>query len=580
MVGARFVTVRIFITVTLLSLLCACGVAQQERLRPSQRQYDTQYSGYADYIRARFFVADGKVDKALAALAKTQESDSDSVYIRAARAALYLEQGKLGVAYRLLTEALDLRPDDTDSRLLLADLLYTRNNDGDQVRALVMLHRVLADNPQMDELYIYLSQLHLLDDDNIQAMATIKRLLKRQPDNIQALLLQAKIYILFDEKIKAEKIFRHVITLCPQGRRAYVYLGKLLEQNKQLDAALLLYKQAAYRSVDNAYFGHLRASLLINNQQYSVALQELQQLVKNDPADYEALNKISLIYLRQHNWFLAEQTLLRSLTIEPLSQQFYWLGYALEQQDKFDAAADAYTKVTKPQYLYAQAVERLAIVYAKHGKFALAASTVEHLIAQQSAIAEQKQPTTSTNLRPALFLQLALYYEYQQQGEDVLSAFKRGLARFPNSIELNYAQGVYYSEHGSYLLMEQSMRRVIKLDKKHAGALNYMAYTFAENGERLDEALDFAKRAVAVKANGAYQDTLGWVYFKLGEYTQAREQLELAVAELPDDMVVQEHLGDIYAALGLDNKAAEIYTQILKKTPDNKLLKEKLGDLK
>jgi tetratricopeptide (TPR) repeat protein len=127
--------------------------------------------------------------------------------------------------------------------------------------------------------------------------------------------------------------------------------------------------------------------------------------------------------------------------------------------------------------------------------------------------------------------------------------------------------------------MEQHMRRCIELKPDHAGALNYLAYTYAEKDENLDEALALAQRAVVINANGAYLDTLGWVFYKLGKFDQARVQLERALKIMPQDLSIQEHMADIYVALGRQNLAKKIYTELLQKKPDNQRLQQKMGDL-
>lgn len=561
--------------VLLLSLLVSCSSTSKKQFL---QQRILPFTGYADYLKARMLVADGDVTAALDALSAARASDPDSVYLRAAQASLLLEQGEFKKAHQLLSEALQLQPDNVDTQLLLADLLYNRNLSDDRIQAMMMFHAILEQNPLMDELYLHLSQLHLMAHDYPQALAVVQRLLVRKPQDVNALLQQAKLYILLDEDNNAQDVYRKVIALYPQGRRAYVYLGNLLEQDKQLDSALLLYQQAAQQTDDQIYFDHLRATLLTKHQRYADALEVLNHLLQLDPLDYATLSKMGLVHLQQQQWQLAEQSLQRSVALKPLAQEYYWLGYALEQQEKWRAAADAYQKVVDPQYLHAEAMERLAFVYAQSGDFVSAANTIEHLL-QQDTCVDQQPLESETTIRPAVYLQLALYYEYAQQPRYVEAALARGIARYPDSAELYYASGVYYAQLGNLTLMEQQLRRTIELKPDHSGALNYLAYTYAEQGENLDEALDMAQRAVAINANGAYLDTLGWVFYKLGKFAQARSPQERAVKIMPQDLLVQEHLADIYVALELNELARKIYTELLEKKPDNIRVQKKIEDL-
>lgn len=86
--------------------------------------------------------------------------------------------------------------------------------------------------------------------------------------------------------------------------------------------------------------------------------------------------------------------------------------------------------------------------------------------------------------------------------------------------------------------------------------MNYLAYMWAERGINLDKALEYATRAVKLAPEeGAYLDTLGWVYYQRGEYGKALDFLKKAARRIPDDPVVCDHLGDTWDALKEPGKA-------------------------
>ena len=94
--------------------------------------------------------------------------------------------------------------------------------------------------------------------------------------------------------------------------------------------------------------------------------------------------------------------------------------------------------------------------------------------------------------------------------------------------------------------------------------LNYMGYMLADRGVRLDEALNYIKKAVELEpANGAYLDSLGWAYYKLGKYDLAEENLSKAVQHTPNDPTVQDHLGDVYQKTGRLRQAAAHWERAL-----------------
>jgi tetratricopeptide (TPR) repeat protein len=107
---------------------------------------------------------------------------------------------------------------------------------------------------------------------------------------------------------------------------------------------------------------------------------------------------------------------------------------------------------------------------------------------------------------------------------------------------------------------EQFFREVLELDPSNTMTLNYLGYMLADKGEkgiRLPEALKLIRKAVDLEPmNGAYLDSLGWVYFKLGEYEQAEENLRQAVERDQSDPTVHDHLGDLYEKTGRIRLAA------------------------
>jgi tetratricopeptide (TPR) repeat protein len=127
------------------------------------------------------------------------------------------------------------------------------------------------------------------------------------------------------------------------------------------------------------------------------------------------------------------------------------------------------------------------------------------------------------------------------------------------------------------------MRRAIELNPKNAAALNYLGYTWAEMGVRLDEAEDLILRALKISPDdGFYIDSLGWVYYQKGDYARSVEQLERAVEITVDDPTIIEHLGDAYQKAGKSDRALARYHDALKKSKESdqiKRIKEKVQRL-
>jgi tetratricopeptide (TPR) repeat protein len=104
-----------------------------------------------------------------------------------------------------------------------------------------------------------------------------------------------------------------------------------------------------------------------------------------------------------------------------------------------------------------------------------------------------------------------------------------------------------------------SLEKAIKYNPKSARAYNYLGYLYADNNMKIEESLTLIQKALELEpGNGAYTDSLGWAYFRKGNYKLALEKL-LAAEELlrkanSPDPVVFDHIGDAFLKLGkVDN---------------------------
>ena len=88
--------------------------------------------------------------------------------------------------------------------------------------------------------------------------------------------------------------------------------------------------------------------------------------------------------------------------------------------------------------------------------------------------------------------------------------------------------------------------------------MNYLGYMFADRGIRLDEAQQLILKALDLEPdNGAYEDSLGWVYYRQNRLDQAADELRLAVEKVGNDPTVHDHLGDVYFKQGKIREAIQ-----------------------
>ncbi len=122
-----------------------------------------------------------------------------------------------------------------------------------------------------------------------------------------------------------------------------------------------------------------------------------------------------------------------------------------------------------------------------------------------------------------------------------------------------------------------AFEQAITLDPENDVALNNYAYYLSERGERLNQAREMAAQALELNPdNAAFLDTLGWVYFKLGEYEEAYEYIRASIETGDASAEVMEHMGDVYDKLGEPDRAMYWWQKALDKDEDRSYLKERL----
>jgi Tfp pilus assembly protein PilF len=116
--------------------------------------------------------------------------------------------------------------------------------------------------------------------------------------------------------------------------------------------------------------------------------------------------------------------------------------------------------------------------------------------------------------------------------------------------------GAIFERQKKFDQAEEEFRKVLNANPRNSSTLNYYGYMLADRGIRLEEATDLIKRALADDPkNAAYQDSLGWAYFKQNKLDEAEGLLRQAATRESHDPTILSHLGDVYAKMGKDNLA-------------------------
>jgi len=124
--------------------------------------------------------------------------------------------------------------------------------------------------------------------------------------------------------------------------------------------------------------------------------------------------------------------------------------------------------------------------------------------------------------------------------------------------DITFARGAMYERQKNYDAAEEQFKKVLNRDPNNASALNYFGYMLAERGVRLEEAQQYISKALDIQpGEGAFLDSLGWVYFRQNRLDQAAELLRKALDKIGNDATVHDHLGEVYFKQGKIREAIQ-----------------------
>ncbi|AMY67415.1 tetratricopeptide repeat protein [Frigidibacter mobilis] len=233
----------------------------------------------------------------------------------------------------------------------------------------------------------------------------------------------------------------------------------------------------------------------------------------------------------------------------------------LESQDQYDLATVSYNRIPRddPAYPVAELGRAEALIAAGRMDAAIEAL-------QQLAKSYPDQEVIWANLGDVL--------RRAERFEDAVRAYDAAIALFgeENSAQwpVYYARGTCHERQKRYETSEADMRKALDLQPGQPQILNYLGYSFLEQGRNFDEALAMIESAVAARPEDGYiVDSLAWAYFRLGRYDEAVAPMERAVELMPVDAVVNDHLGDVYWAVGRKREAEFQWSRALSFAADS-----------
>ena len=143
----------------------------------------------------------------------------------------------------------------------------------------------------------------------------------------------------------------------------------------------------------------------------------------------------------------------------------------------------------------------------------------------------------------------------RKQFADCAQTYSKAIDTVPNPEKSNwvmfYFRGICYERSHQWPAAEADMKKALELYPEQPLVLNYLGYSWIDQGVHLDEGMDMIRRAVEQRPDDGYiVNSLGWAYFRTGNYDEAVKNLERAVELKPEDPTINDHLGDAYWRVG------------------------------
>ncbi len=459
--------------------------------------------------------------------------------------------------------------------------------------------------------YVTLGRLYLQTDQADKAVEPLSTAFGRDAGALEAGLLLAQALDRTGDRTRALSVIGSVLDTEPRFFRARLLQADLLEKSRQWAGAAEAYGQAFAENPKAVELQVRQAAALLNADRTAEARDLLQAAIAARPGDLQSRYLLAQSQRDLGDLAAAEQTGLALRDLAPndsrgpvvLSQVYADRGdharvvevltpllartpstlvpaamrglvlrlasahMALGQYDEalqlLDAQRGGESDVLLDAYYlqalvaarrFAQAVEvGRSVQQARPGDpqpVRLLAQALQGLGRTDEAVELLTAQQADRPDDPLALAALANTLSAADRHDQAIATMVAAEARFAEEVVYWFQRGAVYERAGQHGPAEEAFRRALALDPQHAPTLNYLGYMFAEQGERLDEAVRLVRQALALDPeNGSYLDSLGWAFYKQGNLQEARTYLERAAGLLTRNSVIQDHLGDVLHAV-------------------------------
>jgi tetratricopeptide (TPR) repeat protein len=451
-------------------------------------------------------------------------------------------------AEKAYKKVLEIEPENEDA---LTGLAMVYADVGDTKGAAEMLRRVTDKAPSLRTLSALASAYEQMRDYALAA-ETLRRALELSPGNPEIRRAYAQNLLLADQVDEALKHYQAMTADDPKDAQLQLRISQIYRQKRSFEKAREAANKARELDPENLDIRYNEVNLLEAEGKTPEAIESLREIIKaTTKRSYSGsergnrvllLERLGLLYRSQEQHAEAVETFRQIAEVDP------------------DLGARAAAQIVDTWRLAKEFPKALAESESAIQKYpndrvirAVRASVLAEVGRSDDAVVELKKLLDGKSDRET-WISLAQVYEKAKNYPEMAKAIDAAeeLSQTNDEKEsIAFMRGAMYEKLKKFDAAEVEFRRVLELNPKNASALNYLGYMFADRNTKLQEAHDLIQRALEEEPNnGAYLDSLGWVYFRMGKLDQAESNLRRALERFAKDPTIHDHLGDVYFKQG------------------------------
>ena len=483
-----------------------------------------------------------------------------------------------------------LDPSDAESALWLARL-YRLKNEHDKAEQ--VLRSILKTDPENEPAVEQLTQLLMDEGKSVEAVTLLEGITSHSPSAVLLDLL-GDAYTQTHELAKAEEAYRKAMELDPSEPSHQRGLGQTLLTEEKYFEALKVYQKLSDVMPDDSDVYLRIAQIFRELHQLDKAEENLVKARQYAPGSLEVMYNEAMLYQAQGRYEDAIRVLSDAVTgikgqspavpsrRRSLAILYQQLGQLYRDTQNYQAAIYTFEELghlgeeedrrarTMIMDTYRAAKDLPKAL--QTGKEALAKYPADPSIRTSHALllGENGQTDDAVKILRAqlhgdtndreTYLNIAQVYERGRRYKEAEEAARAAevLPGQPRENEMVwFLLGAIYERQKFFDKAEEQFKKVLAVNPKNAPVLNYYGYMLGDLGIRLDEAEALVQKALKEDPfNGAYLDSLGWIYFKENKLGASESTLRKAVERERHDATIHSHLGDLYAKLGRGDLAA------------------------